>query len=125
MKRQISERNKLGHFVAGHKFWLGKKRPNIAGEHNHNWKGGKMIQNSYICVLCPTHPKAKSKKGYVYKHRLVMEKKLKRYLKPKEIVHHINGNKLDNSIKNLKLLNRGNHNKFHKKIKKEVKKNDA
>ena len=46
-------------------------------------------------------------------HRWVMQQHLKRRLKRGEIVHHKNGNKLDNSIANLELINWLEHIKIH------------
>ena len=87
------------------------------GKNHYFWKGGKQIDKSgYIRIYNPKHPFAQSK-GYVFEHRLVMEKKIGRYLKPRERVHHINGIKDDNKIINLILFsNSGKHIHFHNKI---------
>jgi len=73
------------------------------GENNSAWKGGKYLDNDgYILIYSPNHPYA-TKQGRVREHRLVMEKSIGRYLLPSEVVHHIDGNKQNNSIENLKL----------------------
>jgi hypothetical protein len=72
----------------------------------------KKHSGGYILVYCPEHPSA-DRSGYVLEHRLVMEKALGRMLKTDEYVHHINGNKADNDIKNLALTNMSEHAKIH------------
>lgn len=62
----------------------------------------------------PNHPRAKSD-GCVYEHIIIAEKILGRYLKPEEVVHHIDENKHNNHPKNLMIFaTRGDHTRFHK-----------
>lgn len=76
---------------------------NKTGKMSHLWKGGRVVvRGGYINVFAPDHPYAVGGK-YVREHRLVMEKKIGRYLERWEVVHHKNGIKNDNRIKNLEL----------------------
>src|SRR3989304_3026011 len=73
-------------------------------EKNGRWNGGKMVdKNGYILIKQTSHPFANNG-NYVREHRLIMEKHLGRYLKPEEVVHHMNHNPADNRIENLMLL---------------------
>jgi hypothetical protein len=107
------------HFKKGRKPWnKGIKRPEFNREGNPAWKGGRVERgDGYIGILQHEHPSANNK-GYVMEHRVVMEKHLGRYLRPEEVIHHINGNRTDNRIENLKLFsNRSEHLKhFHTQI---------
>ena len=82
----------------------------IIGEKNVNWGGGRTKAKGYILVYEPNHPYS-GKRNRIFEHRLIMEKKIGRYLYSYEVVHHINGIKDDNRIENLKLLPSNEHNK--------------
>lgn len=78
------------------------------GINANHYKRGYFIRSGYKFVLYPNHPNANNL-GYVREHRLVMEKFLDRFLKPNEVVHHIDGNTLNNDLSNLKLTNQPEH----------------
>ena len=77
------------------------------------WRNGIKHSGGYIFIQSKEHPFCSSE-GYVKRSRLVMEKKLGRYLKPEEVVHHINRIRDDDRPENLKLFsNIGSHTSFH------------
>ena len=90
------------------------------GEHNlgrtgkkcNGWKGGTTMSNGYKYIHKPEHPNS-DKKGYVKKCVLKMSNHLNRPLKKGEIVHHVDENKLNDSIKNLKIVTRSEHIYIH------------
>ena len=59
--------------------------------------------NGYSWIKIPKHPNAR-KGGWVLLHRWLMEKKIRRFLRRGEVVHHLNEIKQDNRIENLQLL---------------------
>lgn len=110
------------------------KRIRMSGENNHqyglrkelnaSWKGGKRVSSyGYYLIYMPEHPFCNGD-GCVFEHRLVAEKYLlndensvivngKRYLSPEYAVHHIDENRLNNDVSNLKVMLKGEHVRLH------------
>ena len=79
------------------------RRPRGQPAGKHLPSGGRMTdKDGYTLLRATDHPHTNSG-GYVRQHRLVMEGVLGRYLLPKEVVHHRDGDKSNNAISNLEL----------------------
>lgn len=100
----------------------------LKGKLNASWKSDEKISaHGYKLIRCPDHP-FKNGDGFVFEHRLIAEKYLlnnensiiindQKFLSPDYVVHHIDFNRLNNSIDNLYVLLKTFHQKFHNSIK--------
>jgi hypothetical protein len=102
---------KLICFTCGKEFWREPSRAYCVGKkycsddcNKSRWIGGKRLDgDGYMLIRDYGHHPNAPKNGYLFEHRLVMEKYLGRYLGKDETVHHINGVRDDNRIENLEL----------------------
>lgn len=72
--------------------------------------------NGYRVLYIPEHPRAMTSenwKGWIYEHIHLGEKIIGRPLNEKEVVHHLDGNRSNNRIENLLVLERSQHKKLH------------
>jgi hypothetical protein len=65
------------------------------------------------CRTSPLHPKSNSK-GLYPLHRVLMENKIGRLLEDGEVVHHVDGDKSNDDLKNLVLLTNYDHTRLHR-----------
>ncbi|HEV2256525.1 MAG TPA: HNH endonuclease [Streptosporangiaceae bacterium] len=76
----------------------------LPGSANPNWKGGRTTDpRGYVLIKMPEHPAA-DVRGYVYEHRLVMERELSRLLACGERIRHDDNDPGNNDPLNLRLV---------------------
>lgn len=68
--------------------------------------------NKYILLYKPTY-EGSDKRGYIREHRYVIEQALQRTLKANEIVHHKDGNTMNNDINNLQVMDKREHDRMN------------
>ena len=89
-------------------------KPNTT-EYRKGIKKGFTFERGYAVIWNPKHPMAR-KTGYVLEHRLIMAEHLGRILQEDEHVHHKNGNRLDNRIRNLEIVDKEEHPLTYKEV---------
>ena len=77
--------------------WLGK-----VGPEHPAWRGGETKKYGYPLIWKPDHPRSMRGK-YVFKHLVVMEETIGRYISRDEPIHHIDLDRENASIDNLYL----------------------
>jgi len=82
-------------------------------EERQNYNNGRTIDgNGYVLMRDPRIPKNEPVIR-VREHRLIMEQHLGRRLDGWEHIHHKNGNKIDNRIENLVIMDEASHHLLH------------
>ncbi len=82
---------------------------NMRGKRSRAFKTGTYVKDGYRHHLVPA-----SCKKYVREHRIVAEWMIGRKLRKNEVVHHVNGNGLDNRPINLQVMTISAHVTLHK-----------
>lgn len=87
-----------------------------------DWRSGmenlqKIDKSCYILIYKPYHKYSKTRNGWIFEHRAVIEDYIKRKLRKGECVHHINEDKQNNKIENLMVFGSNKkHSSFHNKV---------
>ncbi|MDR4491390.1 MAG: HNH endonuclease [Candidatus Nitrosocosmicus sp.] len=100
------KRGRLRRYVYGHQ---------SRGIMRKDRKGWYIDSRGYKSLYMPEYPNC-DKRGRILEHRYIMEQHIGRHLTKVEIIHHRDGNKLNNDISNLVITKRGKHQQdYHSK----------
>ena len=90
------------------------KMHNTRGEKHYNWNGGIQKDGEYLVIHAPYHPHKRQKNVVAY-HRWIYEQYYNVCLLPYIEIDHINEDKTDNRIENLRPLYKEQHTSRHHK----------
>ena len=72
----------------------------------------RLTKDGYLRMYAGRHPYANGRKE-IHVHVMVIEEALGRPLRADECVHHKNGDKADNRLENLALMDHAEHSRMH------------
>ena len=75
-----------------------------------NYKGGTITKSGSRNII---YKEVRINKKRLKEHRYIMEKELGRKLRKDEIIHHKDGNGLNNRLDNLQIVNQSEHRRLH------------
>ena len=92
----------------------GKHGNHAKGSTHPRWNNDRIVTpDGYVLIrVGREHPLA-DPNGYCREHVIIMCSAIGRALLPGEVVHHKNGDRLDNRLENLELITIGKHNSIH------------
>ncbi len=98
----------------------GKHKHHTRGESHYRWQKGKHFsRDGYVKIRVGTNHPLADPNGYVYEHKFVIltANTPGAYLiarSPNEyVIHHINGDRQDNRLENLRVMTKAQHNSLH------------
>lgn len=92
-----------------------QSRGHNQGAANGRWKGGKIFNKALGRWMV-----SRGDGVLVGRSRVVMREHLGRNLGREEVVHHINGDKTDDRIENLQLMDLAEHTRLHNRMRKGI-----
>lgn len=104
--------------ISGNNKSCGCLRNDMSTERIENYNNNKIRKKSrinnfgYRVVFDPDSAQSNIK-GERLEHRKIMEEYIGRPLTQDEVIHHINKNRLDNRIENLRIMTRSEHQRLH------------
>lgn len=84
----------------------------LTGDMAANFKAGSKRDRNYIRVHAQWHP-FRDNRGYVSLHRLILESRLGKFLPEELVVHHLDGNSMNNHWDNLQAISQAEHARGH------------
>lgn len=98
-----------------------KKRPDKCGTESPRYMGAVLDGNGYLLILKPEWYTGKQGSKHIFLHHKVFcEATGMTEIPPGFVVHHVDGDRMNNSIDNLALLSASAHQKMHCAIRRSV-----